>query len=437
VPQRIDECRCGFKQADLPLTHIDVAPPAPGSRLTGFAVLAVILLVGAVALLMWPRNVPKPDTPSPTNVTDRVPETTNGSAAAPAAPLTTEFARLAPVAAPGPAIETSRLTPTIAPASLEDVVGQVLPAVVSIEAGRGRGTGFFIKTDIVLTNAHVVEGESSVKLHVAGDTYSAQVTTINTAVDLAVLQVYNASATQPTLRLGTASTARVGEEVIAVGSALGVLSNTVTRGIVSAFRKAGTVTLIQTDAAINPGNSGGPLLNRSGQVIGVNSIGISKQAGEGLAFAVAIDHASALLNGQSSLTSQTPLGSLQQQMSGVRSDVDMVRDRGEAQYAQALQVASRAADSIDDYWNRYATDCLAKAPRSGDRPWFPALEANGVAIKVTSKWDWGRWLDTVRDHAEEVGTRVQQASEAARHSGVYPGVLRDLRRRYRLEFAGW
>ena len=87
-----------------------------------------------------------------------------------------------------------------------------------------------------------------------------------------MLQVSNANPSQEILRLGSASGVRVGQEVIAIGSALGVLSNTVTRGIVSAVRRAGDVTLLQTDAAINPGNSGGPLIDRSGQVIGINTM---------------------------------------------------------------------------------------------------------------------------------------------------------------------
>ena len=90
--------------------------------------------------------------------------------------------------------------------------------------------------------------------------------------------------------------ARVGQEVIAIGSALGVLSNTVTRGIVSAVRQVGAVTLVQTDAAINPGNSGGPLLDRQGMVIGVNSMTVGQAGGEGVAFAVAIDHVTQLLD---------------------------------------------------------------------------------------------------------------------------------------------
>ena len=100
--------------------------------------------------------------------------------------------------------------------------------------------------------------------------------------------------------------------MIAIGYALGSLSNTVTRGIVSALRQSGNVTLIQTDAAINPGNSGGPLLDRSGAVIGINSMSISKQVGEGLGFAIAIDHAVALVNGRNTVTTTTtPLAGLE------------------------------------------------------------------------------------------------------------------------------
>jgi S1-C subfamily serine protease len=434
VPHRVDECRCGFKQAELPLTGLGDEPREGRSRLLGFAVLAVILLVGAVALLMWPdapKAAARVDPPRAVPTEPEVERTAGTSL-----PRTTEFARLAPDTASTPR-SADAPSASLPPASLEDVVSQVLPAVAAIDAGRSRGTGFFIKPDTVITNAHVIQGETSVRLAVGSATYSARVVTVSTGVDLAVLQVYNPSPTQAVLRLGSAGSARVGEEVVAIGSALGVLSNTVTRGIVSAFRRAGTTTLIQTDAAINPGNSGGPLLNRRGEVIGINSISVSKQAGEGLAFAVAIEHATPLLNGQSSLSTETPLGSLQQQMAGVKSDADAVRDRGVALYDQQMQAASRAADSLDDFWNRYARDCVVRASRNGDRAWFAALEPNAVELTRGSKWNCSDWLDTVHARATEVAARVQQLSEGARQTGVYPGVLRETRRRYKLDWSGW
>jgi hypothetical protein len=313
----------------------------------------------------------------------------------------------------------------------------VLPAVASIAAGQARGTGFFVRHDRVLTNAHVVDGQSSVRLQVGDATYTARVVTIAQGSDLAILQVYNANPQQPTLQLGSASTARVGQEVIAVGSALGVLSNTVTRGIVSAFRDAGTVRLIQTDAAINPGNSGGPLVDRNGVVIGINSLAVAAREGQGIGFAVAIDHATPLLNGQSGTASdQTPLTALNKAMSGA-GDGDAMRLQGEQAYTQAIEGAARNSQQLDEYWNRYASNCVQSSTRSGDRPWFAVLEPNGINLNAVSSVNCQGWLDTLRTNALPIRSAIDQASEAARRSGVYPGVMRDLRRRHRLNWTGW
>jgi hypothetical protein len=341
---------------------------------------------------------------------------------------------------PTPLVETapaSTVSTTEAPSSLEDVVGRVLPAVASIAAGQARGTGFFVRPDQVLTNAHVVEGQSSVRLQVGDTNYTARVATIAQGSDLAILQVYNVNPLQPTLRLGSASTARVGQEVIAVGSALGVLSNTVTRGIVSAFRDAGSVRLIQTDAAINPGNSGGPLVDRTGVVIGVNSLAVAAREGQGIGFAVAIDHATPLLNGQGATAStQTPLTALNKVMSG-SSDGDAIRAKGEQTYTQAMEWAARNSQQLDDYWSRYAGNCVQSSARSGDRPWFAVFEPNGINLNVASSFNCQSWLDTLRTNARPIRSAIEQASEVARRSGVYPGVMRDLRRRHRLDWIGW
>jgi S1-C subfamily serine protease len=347
--------------------------------------------------------------------------------------LTTAGASL--LTTPQPAV--AAVPVSLPAASLEDVVGRVLPAVASITAGQARGTGFFVRNDQVLTNAHVVEGQTSVKLQVGEATYSARVTTVAQGSDLAILQVYNPNPKQATLRLGSAATARVGEEVIAVGSALGVLSNTVTRGIVSAIRDVGTVRLIQTDAAINPGNSGGPLVDRSGVVIGINSLAVAAREGQGIGFAVAIDHAAPLLNGQAAgAAAQTPLTALTQAMGGP-GDGDALRAKGEQTYSQALAWAAQNGQQLDDYWNRYAQSCVISAGRSGDRPWFAVLEPNGVSLNLSANINCQSWLDTMRTHAVPIKNTLDQAAEIARRSGVYPGVMRDLRRRYRLDWSGW
>jgi hypothetical protein len=250
--------------------------------------------------------------------------------------------------------------------------------------------------------------------------------------------VYNANPSQTTLRLGSASGVRVGQEVVAIGSALGVLSNTVTRGIVSAVRQAGSVTLLQTDAAINPGNSGGPLIDRNGVVIGINSMGIARQIGEGLAFAVAIDHATPLLNGQApaATSSVTPLEGLNRAMNGA-SDGDQMRQRGEEGYRKTLEWAARNAEQLDSYWDRYAKSCVMSAAGGSGRPWFAVYEPNGVRLTNASQYDCNNWLDQVRSNAAAIRQEMSKAGEEARRSGVFPGVTRDLRRQYKLDWAGW
>jgi S1-C subfamily serine protease len=365
--------------------------------------------------------------PGPTSPQERVGETSDAFVApmkgsvvlsAPAAPLNNT------VAAP-------------APGSIEDLVSAALPAVASIDTGAGRGSGFFIRSDLVVTNNHVVDGQTSVTLRTAGAQYTARVMTASPAVDLALLQVYNPNPQQATLRLGTVATARPGEEVIAIGYALGALSNTVTRGIVSALRQAGSVTLIQTDAAINPGNSGGPLLDRSGAVIGINSMGVSRQVGEGLGFAIAIDHATALINGRPVVSSTTPLAGLTQAMGGP-SESEAARAKGAAQYEQAVQWAARNSDQIDANWQRNSKLCVAgTASTGGDRPWFAVYVPDGIKVARSNAYDCFAWIDDVKNAANQIRTTLDTAAEAARRDGVYPGTIRQIRQKYRMDWSGW
>ena len=181
-------------------------------------------------------------------------------------------------------------------------MSSAIPAVVLVDTTEGRGTGFFVSNDTVITNAHVVEGATYVTLRGgAGDQTPAMVTSRNTDLDLAVLHVSKAKAGQPVLALGSSGDVRVGQEIVAIGSPMG-LQNTVTRGIVSSLRRVGQVTLIQTDAAINPGNSGGPLLDRNGRVVAVATMKLTGQA-ESLGFGVAAEHVRAMLDGSAPASS--------------------------------------------------------------------------------------------------------------------------------------
>ena len=218
VPRHVEACRCGFNHADLPRPQTEsVAAGAPPSHARGALLLIGGLVVGgAIAFVVMRPAVPAAAPAATIPVAAPSTETTAADVHAPSAPgpevaLTTAGASL--LTTPQPAV--TPVPVSLPPASLEDVVGRVLPAVASITAGQARGTGFFVRNDQVLTNAHVVEGQTSVRLQVGEATYTARVTTVAQGSDLAILQVYNPNPKQATLQLGSAATARVGEEVIA------------------------------------------------------------------------------------------------------------------------------------------------------------------------------------------------------------------------------
>ena len=214
------------------------------------------------------------------------------------------------------------------PRSFASIAAKVLPSVVSINVrgsgGSDTGSGVVLRSDgYVLTNNHVVAnavggGSVSVVFN-DGSTAAARIVGTDQEDDLAVIKVDKTGL--PAATLGSSSSVRVGDAVLAVGSPLG-LTGTVTAGIVSALNRpvdttqdqqqqpsdpfglnqpqsmtTTVISAIQTDAAINPGNSGGPLLNAAGQVIGINSAiastgSIGGQAGNiGVGFAIPIDQA--------------------------------------------------------------------------------------------------------------------------------------------------
>ncbi|WP_440105230.1 S1C family serine protease [Streptosporangium sp. H16] len=209
--------------------------------------------------------------------------------------------RAAPVALPrstaGPAGPSG---PAGVAGGLRGTAARVLPSVVSVESGRGSGSGFVIDgAGHLLTNAHVLAGGAGVTV-VLGDGRRLPATVVGTdeAYDLAVLRVDDARGLVPA-ELGRSADLAVGDQVLAVGSPLG-LAGTVTGGIVSALDRQVRLggrgqTALQTDASINPGNSGGPLVNARGEVIGVNTaIATLSRRGAGsigIGFAIPIDRA--------------------------------------------------------------------------------------------------------------------------------------------------
>jgi putative serine protease PepD len=214
-------------------------------------------------------------------------------------------------------------SPSSAAGSLNSIVTKVSPSVVTINVttpnGGGTGSGSIFKTtstfSYVVTNNHVIEsavggsGIITVELD-NGDQATATIVGREPNYDLAVLKITKSKL--PTIEIGDSSQLKIGDQVIAFGSPLG-LDHTVTSGIVSSLNRpvvtSGSSTstqsyvdAIQTDAAINPGNSGGPLTDSLGRMIGINAAtatlgSTSGQSGSiGLGFAIPMSQALRVMN---------------------------------------------------------------------------------------------------------------------------------------------
>ncbi|MFL0358274.1 S1C family serine protease [Curtobacterium flaccumfaciens] len=185
---------------------------------------------------------------------------------------------------------------TTAPATdVESAARTILQSVVQVRTASGSGSGFVLDdAGHVVTNHHVVEGSSQVQLVLPdGSEVRGSVVGSDEPSDIAVIESDGLPAPAT---LGTSADLRIGQQVIAVGSPLG-LNGTVTSGIVSAVDRTtnrASQPLVQTDASINPGNSGGPLVDAGGRVVGVNSSIATLGYGSGnigIGFAIPIDDA--------------------------------------------------------------------------------------------------------------------------------------------------
>jgi len=315
---------------ELPIRQMfgPVTPP-PSQRPLIATGLAVAVGLASLAFVVGRATAPSPDQVVPVSTSAPVAVETVEIPSTTIAPIeTVDVAPVDPIIIQIP----SDVEPV---AAVAELVG---PAVVQIETSSGVGSGVIYDSDgLILTAAHVVNGAQMVLVRLADGT-STEGTVVGThdATDVAVVSI-SGRTNLPTAELAVGVDSSIGSLAVALGSPFG-LDQTVTAGVISAFRTIGGVSMVQTDASINPGNSGGPLVDRLGRVIGINDQIFTQSGGnEGVGFAIAIDLA-ALVADQLVADEQVQLARL-----GVSSTTPSNGSAGAL--VQDVVVGSAAADA--------------------------------------------------------------------------------------------
>lgn len=308
---------------------------------------------------------------------------------------------------------------------------------------RSLGSGILISKDgEILTSFHVVRNADAIKVKLADQTeYDARLIGKDDRTDLALIKIRRSGGNLPFARLGNSSQLDVGDWVMAIGNPFG-LEHTVTAGIVSAKGRvigAGPYDkFIQTDASINPGNSGGPLINASGEVVGVNSAIFSQSGGNvGIGFAVPIDLARKVIDqlrkngrvvrGWLGIRAQDVSPQLAASLGLTRNpaDVALVTEVGEN--SPAAEAGVKNGDVIVEFNGK-------RVPKSQD---FPSLIADTppghkvtlklirdkkeqtVSVKIGELPEDGDAVQKTESRDAEIGVRVQRITpEAARRLGL-------------------
>ena len=299
-----EQSKAKVKKAKKQRVKKSKAPKTPHNKRTfwkkGVAVVASAAVFGGVAggafYGIAGNQIKKLD--ALTNTTTEVASTTSAP--------TTESLSLTSTASVGNGMDVSTIAENVMPS----VVAINISAIVEQQGmfgytqqyeAEGSGSGIIIGENdselLMVTNNHVVSDATTVNVTFAdGESYEAQVKSTDSDTDLAIVVVKLSDIKDSTMNsikiatIGDSDSLKVGEQVVAIGNALGY-GQSVTTGIVSAkdrTNSTNTTPLIQTDAAINPGNSGGALLNMKGEVIGINSSKYSDTTVEGMGYAIPI-----------------------------------------------------------------------------------------------------------------------------------------------------
>jgi serine protease Do len=308
---------------------------------------------------------------------------------------------------------------------------------------RSLGSGILISKDgEIVTSYHVVRNADSIKVKLADQTeHEARLVGKDEKTDLALIKIRRSGGNLPFARLGSSGQLDVGDWVMAIGNPFG-LEHTVTAGIVSAKGRvigAGPYdNFIQTDASINPGNSGGPLINASGEVVGVNSAIFSQSGGNvGIGFAIPIDLAKKIIDqlrkngrvvrGWLGIRAQDAAPQLVASLGLTRNTADMavVTEVGEG--SPAAEAGVKPGDVILEFNGK-------PVPKSQDFPSLIASTLPGqkvtlkivrdkkeqiVSVRIGELPDEGDAMQKTETRDPEIGVRVQRiTAESARRLGL-------------------
>jgi trypsin-like peptidase/uncharacterized protein DUF2846 len=290
-------------------------------------------------------------------------------------------------------------TPTAqsGPLRTPDIVKRAVPGTVAIsgETLRGEriaGSGFIIDSSgTIATNLHVVRDLVRATVTLAnGQSFDrVMVRSYDERRDLAIIQI--SASGLSTLELGDSDAVEVGERVVLIGNPLGLLSGTVSSGIVSAVRPVEGYRVFQTDAPASPGNSGGPMIDEHGRVVGVMTFRVN--GGENLNFVVPVNYIRGLL----SLNDNLPLRDLKSRLTPQRDVFDPFPSR---EAAPARPILGPSEDGVPD---THALLYVYRDSGFAGRVWDPPVTVDDVeVVRMDNKRYFSVWVVSGR-HAVDAG----------------------------------